>query len=66
MCVEDPVAVKDNVSKSSVMFKDKTIAEICDNLNLKSRESKFAQRVTRITKTCFFKQADFSFYTGLY
>lgn len=30
------------------MFKDGTIADICNNLNLKSRESKFAQRVSFI------------------
>lgn len=44
-CVEDPVAVQDTKLRESVMFKDGTISDICDNLNLKSRESKFAQRV---------------------
>lgn len=46
MCVEDPVAVRDNKSRGSVMFKDSVITDICNNLNLKSRESKFAQRVS--------------------
>ncbi|OAD03553.1 hypothetical protein MUCCIDRAFT_163112 [Mucor lusitanicus CBS 277.49] len=44
MCVEDPTTVTDAKVRGSVMFKDATIADICDNLNLKSRESKFAQR----------------------
>ncbi|KAG2213959.1 hypothetical protein INT47_001229 [Mucor saturninus] len=42
MCVQDPIAV--NSTRGSVMFKDGTIADICNHLNLKSRESKFAQR----------------------
>ncbi|GAN11405.1 hypothetical protein MAM1_0583c10967 [Mucor ambiguus] len=44
MCVEDSTTVMDTKVRGSVMFKDATIADICDNLNLKSRESKFAQR----------------------
>ncbi|GAA5797114.1 hypothetical protein HPULCUR_002493 [Helicostylum pulchrum] len=44
MCVEDPVTVQDTKLRESIMFKDGTISDICDNLNLKSRESKFAQR----------------------
>ncbi|KAI7902436.1 DIS3-like exonuclease 1-like protein [Cokeromyces recurvatus] len=43
-CVQDPTAIKDNHDRGSVMFKDASIASICENLNLKSRESKFAQR----------------------
>lgn len=50
MCVDDPMALRDNNNRASVMFNDKTIAEICDNLNLKSRESKFAQRVLLIIR----------------
>ncbi|KAL7333681.1 hypothetical protein PS15p_202549 [Mucor circinelloides] len=44
MCVQDPTTVADAKVRGSVMFKDATISDICDNLNLKSRESKFAQR----------------------
>ncbi|RCH78425.1 DIS3 mitotic control, partial [Rhizopus stolonifer] len=44
MCVQDPTTVKDAQERGSVMFKDRTISDICDNLNHKSRESKFAQR----------------------
>lgn len=49
MCVEDPATVTDAKARGSVMFKDATIADICDNLNLKSRESKFAQRVRTLS-----------------
>lgn len=44
MCVADPTALKDSVIQS-LMFKDSAITDICENLNRKSRESKFAQRV---------------------
>ncbi|KAI8975242.1 hypothetical protein BDF20DRAFT_877587 [Mycotypha africana] len=44
MCVEDPTAIKDREERSTIMLKDAAITEICENLNLKSRESKFAQR----------------------
>lgn len=44
-CCGDSVAATDVQERGSAMFKDRTISEICDNLNLKSRESKFAQRV---------------------
>lgn len=39
-CVQDSVDVS-----GSLMYKDSAITDICDNLNRKSRESKFAQRV---------------------
>lgn len=39
-CVQDSVDIS-----SSLMYKDSAITDICDNLNRKSRESKFAQRV---------------------
>jgi DIS3-like exonuclease 1 len=45
MCVNDPTATRDAKERSTIMLKDGTISDICDNLNLKSRESKFAQRV---------------------
>lgn len=48
MCVEDYTTVTDTKVHGSVMFKDGTISDICDNLNLKSRESKFAQRVCNL------------------
>ncbi|KAG0768707.1 hypothetical protein G6F62_004029 [Rhizopus arrhizus] len=38
-CVQDSVDIS-----SSLMYKDSAITDICDNLNRKSRESKFAQR----------------------
>ncbi|KAI8147933.1 hypothetical protein BJV82DRAFT_311773 [Fennellomyces sp. T-0311] len=44
MCVEDSVALADCQSKSTGMIQDGKVNEICDHLNLKSRESKFAQR----------------------
>lgn len=47
MCVQDPIAIQDTNLRESIMFKDGTISAICDNLNLKSRESKFAQRVKK-------------------
>ncbi|CAO3676226.1 unnamed protein product [Rhizopus microsporus] len=43
MCVGDPTALKNSVVHS-LMFKDSAITDICENLNRKSRESKFAQR----------------------
>lgn len=45
MCVNDEVALADCGTKISSMTQDNKVSEICDNLNLKSRESKFAQRV---------------------
>ncbi|CAO3694537.1 unnamed protein product [Rhizopus stolonifer] len=42
-CVQDSTAVKENI-QGSLMYKDGSITDICDNLNRKSRESKFAQR----------------------
>lgn len=50
MCVEDPTTVTDTQDRGSIMFKDGTISDICDNLNLKSRESKFAQRVCNLER----------------
>ncbi|OBZ91583.1 DIS3-like exonuclease 1 [Choanephora cucurbitarum] len=44
MCVGDPTAMKDVEERGSMMSKARTIADICENLNIKSRESKFAQR----------------------
>ncbi|CDH51568.1 dis3-like exonuclease 1 [Lichtheimia corymbifera JMRC:FSU:9682] len=44
MCVNDEVALADCGTKISSMTQDNKVSEICDNLNLKSRESKFAQR----------------------
>ncbi|KAI9024932.1 hypothetical protein CLU79DRAFT_745488 [Phycomyces nitens] len=44
MCVKDSVAVMDTNVRGTVMTQDSKIAEICTNLNLKSRESKLAQR----------------------
>ncbi|OAD80484.1 hypothetical protein PHYBLDRAFT_138042 [Phycomyces blakesleeanus NRRL 1555(-)] len=44
MCVGDSVAVNDANVRGTVMTQDSKIAEICMNLNLKSRESKLAQR----------------------
>ncbi|KAI9485834.1 MAG: DIS3-like exonuclease 1-like protein [Benjaminiella poitrasii] len=43
-CVQDPTATMDNHERGSLMFKDASVSSICENLNLKSRESKFAQR----------------------
>ncbi|KAI8382404.1 hypothetical protein BD560DRAFT_386501 [Blakeslea trispora] len=44
MCVQDTTAMRDVQVRGSMMSKARTIADICENLNLKSRESKFAQR----------------------
>ncbi|KAG0164652.1 DIS3 mitotic control [Apophysomyces sp. BC1015] len=43
LCVQDDVVLADN-ARGSVMTLDSKIADICENLNLKSRESKFAQK----------------------
>lgn len=48
MCVQDPTTTKDANERGSIMFKDSAIWDICENLNLKSRESKFAQRVQHL------------------
>ncbi|KAG2219093.1 hypothetical protein INT45_005824 [Circinella minor] len=44
MCVEDEVAILDRQKKGTSMTQDSKVNDICDHLNLKSRESKFAQR----------------------
>ncbi|KAI9482525.1 hypothetical protein BDB00DRAFT_857485 [Zychaea mexicana] len=44
MCVEDQVAIADRQNKGTSMTQDGKVNDICDHLNLKSRESKFAQR----------------------
>ncbi|KAI9323091.1 DIS3-like exonuclease 1-like protein [Dichotomocladium elegans] len=44
LCVQDPVALEDTEGRPSGMTQDAKVAEICERLNLKSRESKFAQR----------------------
>ena len=46
MCVEDEVAILDRQKKGTSMTQDSKVNDICDHLNLKSRESKFAQRVS--------------------
>ncbi|KAI9280073.1 hypothetical protein BY458DRAFT_501294 [Sporodiniella umbellata] len=43
LCVQDPTARAEK-NERSVLDKDGAITEICENLNRKSRESKFAQR----------------------
>ncbi|KAF7730383.1 DIS3 mitotic control [Apophysomyces ossiformis] len=43
LCVQDEVMLADN-ARGSVMTSDAKITEICENLNRKSRESKFAQK----------------------
>ncbi|KAI8373200.1 uncharacterized protein BYT42DRAFT_61558 [Radiomyces spectabilis] len=45
-CCKDYYATSDQV-QGSTSFADKQVSDICDNLNLKSRESKFAQRVRK-------------------
>ncbi|KAI8061570.1 DIS3-like exonuclease 1-like protein [Gongronella butleri] len=44
MAINDPTAVAADAGAASSMYQNLKIADICDNLNLKSRESKFAQR----------------------
>ncbi|KAI8980354.1 hypothetical protein BDB01DRAFT_797508 [Pilobolus umbonatus] len=44
LCVEDPVAKRDQVKNKAILYRDNTVSDICDHLNMKSRESKFAQR----------------------
>ncbi|KAI9270522.1 hypothetical protein BDA99DRAFT_502004 [Phascolomyces articulosus] len=44
MCVQDDVAISDRQNKGTSMTEDSKVNDICDHLNLKSRESKFAQR----------------------
>ncbi|KAI9306837.1 hypothetical protein BJ944DRAFT_262892 [Cunninghamella echinulata] len=46
MCIKDATAIESSKLEgtTSAMYDDAKVAEICDNLNLKSRESKFAQR----------------------
>ncbi|CAO3635100.1 unnamed protein product [Cunninghamella echinulata] len=46
MCIKDATAIESSKLEgtTSSMYDDNKVAEICDNLNLKSRESKFAQR----------------------
>ena len=46
MCVEDQIAISDRQKKGTSMTQDSKVNDICDHLNLKSRESKFAQRVS--------------------
>jgi predicted neuraminidase len=66
MCVQDPTTTKDAKAVGSVMFKDGTISDICDNLNLKSRESKFAQRVNLSVMNDNSKLNLLCFHLGLY
>ncbi|CAO3630679.1 unnamed protein product [Cunninghamella blakesleeana] len=46
MCIKDVTAMESSKLEgtTSSMYEDTKVTEICDNLNLKSRESKFAQR----------------------